>query len=62
MEDLYVNDLITGGEKIIDVQTLSDTATQIFKEAEFTLYKRHSSFPELEENNAEQRSTEQTLP
>ena len=61
MEDLYVNDLITRGDKIIDVQTLSDTAIQIFKEAGFTLHKRHSNFPELEENNTEQRSTEQTL-
>ena len=57
MEDLYLNDLITGGDKIIAVQTLSDTAIQIFKEAGFALHKWHSNFPELEENNTEQSST-----
>ena len=60
MEDLYVDDLITGGEKITNVQTLKDTAIQIFKEAGFVLHKWHSNFPELEENNPEQSSTEQT--
>ena len=35
MEDLYVDNLITGGDKITDVQTLKDTAIQIFKEAGF---------------------------
>ena len=37
MENLYVDDLITGGDKITDVQTLKDTAIQIFKEAGFVL-------------------------
>ena len=60
MEDLYVDDLITGGEKITNVQTLKDTAIQIFKEAGFVLHKWHSNFPELEENNPEQCSTEHT--
>ena len=31
MEDIYANNLITGGENIRDVQILKDTATQIFK-------------------------------
>ena len=43
MQDLYVDDLITGGDKITDVQTLKDIAIQIFTEAE-----------ELEENKPEQ--------
>ena len=43
MEDLYVDDLITGGEKITNVQTLKDTAIQIFKEAGFVLHKWHSN-------------------
>ena len=60
MEHLYVDDLITGRHKVTDVQTLKDTATQIFKEAGFVLHKWHSHFPELEENNPEQSSTEQT--
>ena len=43
IEDLYVDYLITGGDKITDVQTLKDIAIQIFTEAE-----------ELEENKPEQ--------
>ena len=39
MEDLYVDDLITGGDKITDVQTLKGTAIQIFKNAGFALHK-----------------------
>ena len=49
MEDLHVDDLIT-----------EDTSIQKFKEAGFVLHKWHSNFPELEENNPEQSSTEQT--
>ena len=60
MEDLYVDDLIAGGDKITDAQTLKDTATQIFKKAGFVLHKWHSNFPKLEENNPEQSSIEQT--
>ena len=41
MEDLHVDYLITGGDKITDVKVLKDTAIQIFKEAGFVLYKRH---------------------
>ena len=60
MEDLSVDDLITGGDKTTEVQTLKHTAIQIFKEAGFVLHKWHSNFPELEENNSEQTLTEQT--
>ena len=55
MEDIYVDDLITGGDKITDVQTLKDIAVQIFKEAGFVLHKWHSNFLELGENNPEQK-------
>ena len=44
MEDLYVDDLSTGREKMTDVQ---DTAIQIFKEAGFVLHKCQSNFSEL---------------
>ena len=52
MRDIYVDDLITGGDKITDVKILQDTAIQILKETGFV--------SELEENNPEQSSTEQT--
>ena len=32
MEDIYANNLITGGENITDVQILKDTVIQIFKQ------------------------------
>ena len=44
MEDLYVDDLSTGREKMTDVQ---NTAIQIFKEAGFVLHKCQSNFSEL---------------
>ena len=47
IEDLYVDDIITGGDKITDVQILKDTTTKIFKEAGFVLYKWHLNFFEL---------------
>ena len=38
-EDLHVDDLIAGEDKIIDVQILIDITIQIFKEAGFVLLK-----------------------
>ena len=52
--------MITEGDKITDEQILKDTAIQIFKESRFVLHKWHWNFPELEENNTEQSSNEQT--
>ena len=60
MEDLYVDDLITGGDKVADEQILKDTAIQNFKVTYFSLHKRYLNFPELEENNPEQSTTKQT--
>ena len=60
MEDLYVDDLITGGDKVADEQILKDTAIQNFKVTYFFLHKRYLNLPELEENNPEQSTTKQT--
>ena len=60
MEDLYVNDLIIGGNKVTDVKILKDTAIKIFKDAGSVLHKWHSNCPELEESDPEQNSTKQT--
>ena len=56
MEGLYVDDLITGGDKIIDVQTLKPQLYKYSKEVGFVLHKWQLNFPELEENNPEQNS------
>ena len=45
MEDIYVDDLITAGDKITDVQTLKDTAVQTFKEAGVCLTQVALKFP-----------------
>ena len=60
MEDLYVDDLITGGDKVADEQILKDTAIQNFKVTYFFLHKRYLNFPEIEENNPEQSTTKPT--
>ena len=39
MEDMYVNDLISGGNSVTDVKFLRDTAIQIFREAGFVLHE-----------------------
>ena len=48
MEDLYVDVLITGCDKITDIQTLKNTAIQILKKSGFFLHKWHSNFHDLE--------------
>lgn len=48
MEDLFVDDLITGCDKLTDVQTLKNTAIQIFRKSGFFLHKWHSNFHGLE--------------
>ena len=45
MEDIYVDDLITAGHKITDVEPLTDIAVQIFKEAGVCLTQVALKFP-----------------
>ena len=42
-EDLYNDDLITGGENFEQVASLKDIAIEIFREADFKLHKWHSN-------------------
>ena len=47
-EDLWVDDLITGGENSEQVVPLQDTAIEIFHKAGCKLCKWHSNVPVLE--------------
>ena len=60
MEDMYVDDLISGGNNVTDVKFLRDTAVQIFREAGFVLHKWHSNYTDLEDNCSQQNISEQT--
>ena len=47
-DDLWVDDLITGGENSEQVVSLQDTAIEIFHKAGYKLRKWHSNVPVLE--------------
>ena len=47
-DDLYVEDLITGGKNFKQVASLKDITTEIFREAGFKLHKWHSKVQALE--------------
>ncbi|XP_046846738.1 uncharacterized protein LOC124440389 [Xenia sp. Carnegie-2017] len=47
-DSLYVDDLLTGGCMVEEVQQLKGTAIKIFDRAKFTLHKWHSNLKELE--------------
>ena len=48
-ESLYVDDVLSGGSTVEQVQTLKSSAIAIFDRADFTLHKWHSNEKSLEE-------------
>ena len=55
-ESLYVDDILTGGSTVEQVQTLKSSAIVIFDRADFALHKWYSNEKSLEEpvqSNAE---------
>ena len=57
---LYVDDLITGGPTVREMQHLKESTRTIFSEAKFELQKWHSNVPALETDTLqEERSSEQ---
>ena len=50
-EGLYVDDLITGGTTIAEIQTQKEKTIEVFDDATFTIHKWHSNVPELEPKN-----------
>ena len=51
LNSLCVDDLIGGGTTTAKAQNLKETATTVFQEAKFKLYKWHSNEPSLETEN-----------
>ena len=50
-DDLYVNNLVTGGENIEQVTSLKDRAIEIFHGIGLKRHKLHSNFPAWEGKN-----------
>ena len=47
LRSLYVDNVITGGSTIDEVQDLKKTIISVFGEAMFTMHKRNSNVPQL---------------
>jgi len=47
-DDMYVDDLVTGGDNLEQLSELKDKVIILFKKGGFTLHKWHSSEPKLE--------------
>ena len=58
--NLYVDDIIGGGESVSEVKEFKKGAIQVFGEAKFELHKWHSNGPELEFDNGVTNLLEQT--
>ena len=50
-EGLYVDDLITRGTTVAEIQTQKEKTIEVFDDATFTIHKWHSNVPELEPKN-----------
>ena len=50
-EDLYVDDVTSGGCTVDDVQRLKDISIKVFRKAGIELHKWHSNVPVLEDAN-----------
>ena len=56
-DDLYVDDLLTGGCVVEEVKHLKETAIEIFDRAQFKLHKWHSNIEELETSDPDSSGT-----
>ena len=60
-KNLYVDDLISGGENEMKAEQLKTKATEIFADATFDLHKWHSNARELESYNTVEREETETF-
>ena len=58
--NLYIDDIIAGGESVSEVKEFKRGAIQVFGEAKFELHKWHSNVPELESDDRVTKLSEQT--
>ena len=52
--DMYVDDLLTGGNNLEEVKEIKQNSVQLFKKTGFNLHKWNSNVPELESKNSNQ--------
>ena len=48
--DMYVDDLVTGGENLQEVEKVKSNSIELLEKGEFRLHKWHSNEPNLETN------------
>ena len=60
LKSLYVDDIISGGNPIAEVQGLKKTITSVLAEAKFTMHKWNSNDPQLESENVVPVDAQQT--
>ena len=53
-QNLYVDDLVTGGNNLEEVKEIKQNSVQLFKKGGFNLYKWNSNVSELESENSNQ--------
>ena len=51
--DMYVDDLVTGGESLDEVKTIKEKTIELFKKGGFNLHKWNSNVSSLESKGAE---------
>ena len=51
--DMYVDDLVTGGESLDEVKIIKEKSIELFKKGGFNLHKWNSNVPSLESKSAE---------
>ena len=50
-DDMYVDDLVTGGKSLQEVEKIKSDSTELFEKGGFKLHKWHSNEPNLETND-----------
>ena len=61
LENTYVDDVQTVGDQQEELERFKKEAVEIMKDGGFSLHKWHSSFPELEANDAEEKAESEEL-
>ena len=51
--DMYLDDLVTGGESLDEVKIIKEKSIELFKKGGFNLHKWNSNVPSLESKSAE---------
>ena len=55
--DTYVNDLVSGGSNLVEVENLKQKSIELFSKGGFNLHKWNSNIPSLENDNTNFQQT-----